>query len=250
MKVIPNTFYQAYDTGNENLVMGTTLRCNEFDVALHTAENEIETIQALKSRKMLSDQNCFNFLATLNQIHSEKIVRITEEIIKKGEIECAKIDGDALYTDLKGILLGISTADCVPVIIYDIHGKAIGAAHAGWKGAKARIHLKLAHKMADDFNLIPGDMRFIIGPHIRQCCYEVKEDTASHFNPMIIDQRVYSLYMSLEKAIINDLMEFGIHHEQIVSSNQCTYCDTQTPLYSYRRGHKKGRLLSFIGKLS
>ena len=70
-----------------------------------------------------------NKLILMHQTHSNKVVEIKKNNYKK------KINADAMITKMKGVALGVVTADCVPVILYDVKNEIIGCIHAGWKGA-------------------------------------------------------------------------------------------------------------------
>lgn len=115
-------------------------------------------------------------LVTLRQIHSDLIHRISE--IPKNR---ATLAGDGLVTDVPGILLGILTADCLPVILIDPKRRAVGVFHAGWRGTAKRIVEKGVGEMHRWFGSEPGDLKAAIGPGIRGCCYEVGQEVRSAF---------------------------------------------------------------------
>ena len=114
-----------------------------------------------------------NNLILLNQIHSN-IVHKVDKIPKK------KLKGDSLITNKKGIALGILTADCAPVFIYDPFNNLIGALHAGWKGAYKKIISTTLRKFklsGSNFK----DLIVVIGPCIGKENYEVKNDFLNKF---------------------------------------------------------------------
>ena len=112
-------------------------------------------------------------LILLNQIHSN-IVHKINKIPKK------KLKGDSLITNKKGIALGILTADCAPVFIYDPVNNLISALHAGWKGAYKKIISKTLKKFKSK-EVILNDLIAVIGPCIGKNNYEVKKDFLNKF---------------------------------------------------------------------
>jgi len=112
----------------------------------------------------------------LRQIHSDLIHRVSE--VPKDN---ALLAGDGMVTDVPGILLGILTADCLPVILVDAKRRAVGVFHAGWRGTVKRVVEKGVGEMHRWFGTDPGDLKAAIGPGIRGCCYEVGPEVRSAF---------------------------------------------------------------------
>ena len=114
-----------------------------------------------------------NNLILLNQQHSNKVHLINKNPKKK-------LKGDSLITNKKNIALGILTADCAPVFIYDTKNKFISAIHAGWKGAYKKIVTKTINKLkvkgSKTNNLIA-----VIGPCISKRSYEINNDFFKDF---------------------------------------------------------------------
>ena len=79
------------------------------------------------------------------------------------------------------MLLGIKTADCVPVLVADVKRRVVGAFHAGWRGTVARIVEKGVGEMRRQFGSVPRDLRAAIGPSIRRCCYQVGPEVRAEF---------------------------------------------------------------------
>src|SRR5580658_8570156 len=111
-------------------------------------------------------------ITTLKQIHSN--------IVLSGEGECSR-EGDALISDRPGIIIGIRTADCVPVLLADPPNRGIAAVHAGWRGTAAQIVRETVAATAAKWQTRPQDLRAAIGPSIGSCCYEVGPEVARHF---------------------------------------------------------------------
>ena len=116
-------------------------------------------------------------LVTAQQVHGERIHRVTGEDAGKGaeNHDIAIADTDALITDVPGMSLMLFFADCVPVLIFDPVRRAIGVSHAGWKGTVSKIAQKTVLAMKDNFGCLPQDCLVAIGPSIGPCCYEVDE---------------------------------------------------------------------------
>ena len=111
-----------------------------------------------------------------SQIHSSIVNKIDEHNIGQ------RIDGDALITNVKEVPLLILTADCVPVVIIDPKNRAIGVAHAGWRGTYDQISKNTIEEMVKNYNTNPQDLICVIGPSIGPCCYEVSKELVEKFN--------------------------------------------------------------------
>ena len=176
----------------------------------------------------------------LNQIHSDLIYNYD------GEVH----DGDALITDKRNIALGVFTADCVPILLYDKIKGVIAVVHSGWKGTLLDICGKTIDKMRQEHGVVSENLIAYIGPHNKGCCYEVGEDVADKFrkNPSYEKLSIINNgKLDLEKCIISVLIKKGLPETNINTLNICTYCNKEEKLYSYRRNKQtKGRLLSFI----
>ncbi|KOA20502.1 laccase domain protein YfiH [Clostridium homopropionicum DSM 5847] len=194
----------------------------------------IENINKLKEWFELKD------VGYLKQIHSD-IVHIYD-----GKI----IQGDAIMTNKRGVAVGVFTADCVPIIIYDKVNKAVSAIHSGWKGTLGCIVLKSIEEMKKTYESKLKDLSIYIGPHNMGCCYEVGVDLIEKFlesNEFSKEKIIYKRNLSLQNCIINQLNSIGIGLNQINLVNKCTSCNNEFELYSYRKSsNKEGRMFSFI----
>src|SRR3712207_9545829 len=92
-----------------------------------------------------------------------------------------KYDGDALITNKRRIAIGVFTADCVPVLIYDKKNLVVAAIHSGWKGTLNCIVSKTIDTMINRYNSNIKDLEIYIGPHNMMCCYEVSEELIHTF---------------------------------------------------------------------
>jgi len=182
----------------------------------------------------------------LKQIHSDKILKYTcnGKNIKDEE-------GDAIITNEKNVIIGVFTADCVPVILIDEEKEVIAAIHSGWKGTFESITLKTIEKMKSEFNINEVDIKAYIGPHIKKCCYEVSEELKLKFiekkTTMSEEELFNKNNLDLEACIISDLKKAGVKDYNINSLNLCTYCSDDIKLHSYRKSQGSyGRMFSSI----
>ena len=171
-------------------------------------------------------------MASLKQIHSP-IVLIADSQGCIGE-------GDALVTADPGVTVSIRTADCLPVLLVDMHHRVVAAAHAGWRGTVSRVVPKTLERMSKDFGSQPKDMLVAIGPGIGKCCYEVGEEVAREFG---LTGRG-KIDLAAENA--RQLVAEGVSAEAISCAGLCTFCDTR--FHSWRRDRERaGRMISYIG---
>jgi len=174
-------------------------------------------------------------LAIPGQIHSSDI-----SIVKKSGGFYPKCDG--LITNKKNVCLSLQTADCVPLFLYAEDKKVIGLVHAGWRGAEKGIAESAVKIMISDFDAKTENIFAYIGPCIRQCCYEIKEDVASYFPNYYINNN----YLDLPGFIMDKLFEIGIRKENVEDSGLCTACHSDL-FFSYRKSKSHtGRMLSLI----
>ena len=164
---------------------------------------------------------------------------------------------DALATNLKGVLLGVKTADCVPVIIGDAKNGACAAVHAGWRGTLSEIVKRALTRMREEFGTEARDVRAALGPAALGCCYEVGSDVVEPFRAKFKDAD--SLFtptheghalVDLHEANRRQLVASGVAAERVHALPLCTMCRPDL-FFSYRQDRKlygrTGRLLSVIG---
>jgi len=165
---------------------------------------------------------------------------------------------DALTTRESGVLLGIKTADCVPVLLGDARTGACAAVHAGWRGTLAGIVTRALKRMREEFGTDPSDVRAGIGPAARACCYEVGPEVVEAFRakfPQSVEwfapTREEHALADIQRANFAQLVEAGVSAERVHVLPLCTMCRTDL-FFSYRREKKfharTGRLLSVIGR--
>lgn len=206
-------------------------------LAITTNEVDAKNIEDLKSAFSNNEFSLSNITSNI-QIHSDIVNTITNADIRKHK------EGDALITNLKNIPLLIFTADCVPVAIIDKKQKAIGLAHAGWKGTYKEIVKNTIEKMKENYKSSEEDLICIIGPSIGECCYEVSEDLYIKFKNKFNNTKynLYNLkhnkyYLNLQNINKHILESSNIKSENIIMLDICTNCNSDK-FHSYRAHNK------------
>ncbi|HEX9222050.1 MAG TPA: peptidoglycan editing factor PgeF [Candidatus Acidoferrales bacterium] len=207
-------------------------------------------------------------LVTLQQIHSDVV-----HLFDAAPTESCR--GDASATNRPGLLLGVQTADCVPILLVDPKRRAVAAVHAGWRGTLQRIVAKTIGKMQMQFKTRPAELLAAIGPSIGGCCYEVGTEVATQFQSQFAEAPEWfdefrtgdepnpiqwlnmrppghqpppkNVLLDLRKANRAQLLAAGLRAPNIFVSDLCNACRRDL-LFSYRKeGSQSGRLLSVIG---
>jgi purine-nucleoside/S-methyl-5'-thioadenosine phosphorylase / adenosine deaminase len=236
----------------------------EWDERESVATNRAKFMTAVDAQKMP--------LVTLRQFHSD--------VIYVAAAPCDEAPkADALITSTAGLLLGVQTADCVPVLLADTRARVVAAIHAGWRGTLTRIVVKTLGQMTMQFGTRPSDVVAALGPAIGGCCYEVGPDVAQAFASQFpaasewfdgpFEQLAHGeeplwlpwltmmppghvpppprVRLDLRASNRWQLIDAGVPEAQIAVSDLCTACRPDL-LFSYRReGAKTGRLMAVIG---
>jgi YfiH family protein len=251
----------------------------DWDERARVVENRAAFAAALSARKMP--------LATLRQFHSDVIRVATASALNELKDGAPQNDAlkagapraDALVTQTKGLLLGVQTADCVPILLADTRQRVVAAIHAGWRGTLSRIAVKALGRMRMEFGSRPRDVVVALGPAIGRCCYDVGPEVAQAFLtqfPVAADwfdgpfeQFAHGeeplwlpwltmmppghvpppprVQLDLRASNRWQLIDAGVPEKQIDVSDLCTACRTDL-LFSYRRERAKtGRMMAAIG---
>jgi len=181
----------------------------------------------------------------LHQIHSSDGINISskEYVEQLGTFEKT---GDFLVTNVPQVGLGVLTADCLPIVMYDEQTPAFTVVHAGWRGSVAGISIKALEMMQQHYGSRMAAVRIFFGPSAQSCCYEISEDFISNVAPFSyacrsVEQRGKKLFFNLPFFNQMLLLHEGIKPEQIHHTyNICTMCNAS--FYSHRRqGNMAGR---------
>ena len=156
-------------------------------------------------------------------------------------------EADASVAEQPGMLLGIETADCLPVLLVDPGRRAVAAAHAGWRGTAAGV-ARAAVDALRAGGSDPADLRAALGPGIGPCCYEVGEELRAVFPPEVFRDGLRGRpHLDVRAANRRQLEEAGLRPDHIHSLDECTYCHPER-YHSYRRdGKSAGRMVNFVG---
>ena len=199
-------------------------------------------------------------LVTVRQVHGVGVqgVRDGEEVFA-GRLETstgrAVLEGDGLMTGLAGVLLGIQTADCVPVLVVDVKRRVVAAFHAGWRGTVAGIVEQGVEAMGREYGSRGEDLVAAVGPSIGACCYEVGEEVRGEFGRSFgyAEELFAGDKLDLWEANRRQLVAAGVAAEKITVVGECTGCarnvkDGRRRYFSHRMEHGvTGRMLSLVG---
>jgi len=143
---------------------------------------------------------------------------------------------DGLLTNDKDVVLSVTIADCLPIFIFDPAKKAIGLMHAGWRGLAKGIGAQIILRMKEEFNSRPENLDIYLGPHLKSCHFEIKEDLRKIFKdyPEAIRRNEEKYFLDMEKVLVKQLKTSGGLENNIESSPECTYCQA-SKYFSYRR---------------
>lgn len=225
--------------------------------ALNLSGHDIDTPEnvAENRRRFLRAFDGDFQIATVWQIHSDKIKVIKNE----SNTEETNEQFDALTSNLQNLLIGVKTADCVPVLIGDAKTMAFAAIHAGWRGTAQSIVPKAINAMKENFGTNAEDLTVAIGAAALSCCYEIGQDVIDAFREKFPNnyEHLFSTtrdghaLVDLHQANREQLLNAGVAPENIYIAPLCTM--ERTDLFFSYRVEKKlygktGRLLSVIGR--
>lgn len=240
--------------GGESVLGGhrvLNLGFTEWDKRENVAANRAKFAAGVSAREMP--------LFALRQFHSDVI-----HVANAPSQEAPR--ADAVTTRAAGLLLGVQTADCVPILLADTRHRVVAAIHAGWRGTLARITAKTVGRMRMEFGTRPRDVVAAIGPSIGRCCYEVGSEVARSYAAQFpnaadwfdgpFDQLAYGedplwlpwltmmppghvppaprVQLDLRACNRWQLIDAGVPESQIDVSDLCTACRTDL-FFSYRR---------------
>jgi YfiH family protein len=180
-------------------------------------------------------------LRLLRQVHGTHVCHAPWEGTPEGDVGMATQPGE---------LLGIETADCLPVLIIDPARRAVAAAHAGWRGTAAGVTARAVEAIVAQGSR-PGDLLAALGPSIGVCCYEVGPDVQEAFGPA--GARFFETgprgraHLDVRAANRAQLLAGGLRDDAIHDIPDCTY-HLPDRYFSYRRdGRGAGRMISYVG---
>jgi YfiH family protein len=188
-----------------------------------------------------------------HQVHGTGITQIGRTFfLLSEEARQAALEGiDALMTNLPGVCIGVSTADCIPIIIYDAEHHAASVIHSGWRGTVANIVEAAVASMQRAYHSHPEALRAVIGPGISLDSFEVGDEVYEQFSeagyPMEqIARRYEKWHIDLWQCCRLQLEGVGLKPENIEVSGICTYDRCDDYFSAGRLGIESGRILTAI----
>ena len=225
---------------------------SEFNVNLYCgddAEAIAENRKALcKLLKISGDR-----LVMPHQVHATSIAQIGRTFFRlSDEVRRQVLEGvDALMTNLPGVCIGVSTADCIPIILYDPEHRAASVVHSGWRGTVADIAGVAVTSMQMAYHSRPEVLKAVIGPGISLANFEVGDEVYEQFAaagyPMAQIARKYEKWhIDLWTCCRLQLKEVGLKGENIQTSGICTYDHCDDYFSARRLGVDSGRILTAV----
>lgn len=188
-----------------------------------------------------------------HQTHQTEVRRIGKEFLSLPEaVRKMVVEGvDALVTDLEGICIGVSTADCIPVVLYDEEHHATASIHAGWRGTMARITSKAVAAMSLNFHTSPGKLRAVIGPGISLDSFEVGQEVYDAFAEAAFDMDKVAKFggkWHIDLPLCNKQMlcQAGIKEDNIHMVDICTMKNSDDFFSARALGTDSGRIFTGI----
>jgi polyphenol oxidase len=189
----------------------STRRAERNDFTLGPVSSPNPIIQINRARFLAAIGAAGWPILKLRQVHSG-VVRDMDDTSAAGEA----VEGDAAVTSIRGALLGVQTADCVPILIVDRDATCVAAVHAGWRGTGHRIVEKAVGRLVEKYGVKPINLLATIGPHIGVCCYEVGEEVFTAIQDAAAFERKPEWnkpHLNLGVANRNQLLKAGLPAE-------------------------------------
>lgn len=189
-------------------------------------------------------------LVQMEQIHQGQVRQVGKG--EKGKV-MAGIDG--MVTDQKRVILGIKTADCLPILFYEPESKIIGVAHAGWKGILCQVVENVVKAMVK-LGARPEKILAGIGPHIGGCCYTVLPERATTFTRKFgeLEGMVYrergKLHLDLAIPTLFQLENLGLKKDNLEILLTCTSCQNKEFFSSRKEKETTQRMLGVISLIN
>ena len=191
-------------------------------------------------------------MVVVNYEHGGTVLKVTEQDKGRGFEKTPLPFCDALVTNVQGLVLVTSHADCGTFFLYDPIKKAVGLAHAGWKGTLCRIGARAVELMEREFGSDPADLLVSTGPSICKNCFEVDLELAERFaaefqtNALFTHGRPGKAQLDLEMAAAIQVLEAGVKPENLTLMNACTY-ELEEHFFSHRRDKgETGSMAAYI----
>lgn len=188
-----------------------------------------------------------------HQTHGTEVMQIGADFLSlSATVKGMILEGvDALITDVKDVCIGVSTADCIPILIYDYAHHVAAVVHAGWRGTAKRIACKAVKMMEVSFGSRPEDLTAVIGPGISIDAFEVGDEVyaefeAAGFNMADISRKEDKWHIDLPECNRRQLAAMGLKENNINVSGVCTYNNSNDYFSARKLGTESGRIFTGI----
>ncbi|MBO4822085.1 MAG: peptidoglycan editing factor PgeF [Prevotella sp.] len=188
-----------------------------------------------------------------HQVHGVEVREVDEAFLALDKHQRAEeLEGvDAVMTRMTGVCIGVSTADCIPVLLYDMEHRAVCAIHSGWRGTVKRIVTKAVQAMEAGFGTRPAMLKAVIGPGISLEHFEVGNEVYDAFRIAGFDMEAVARsygkwHIDLWEANRLLLVECGVCPDNIQTAGVCTYAHADQFFSARRLGIDSGRIFSGI----
>lgn len=212
------------------------------DTAENVHENRLLWVDAVTGSREIP-------LVTVRQVHSNRTIVAAQAHASSSQIQ----EADGIFTSERGLMVGIQTADCVPVLVADPENRAVAAFHAGWRGTVDRIVELGIAQMRRELGSDPAELVAAIGPCIGACCYTVGDEVREKFYAGfsyagdLLAASGEDLRLNLVEANRRQLLDAGLPARSISVVGGCTSCQPEL-FYSHRAsGGHAGRMMAVIG---
>lgn len=184
----------------------------------------------------------------VRQTHSAEVIAVDETMCGMG-LYAPRISGvDGMVTDRQGVALVTSHADCAAIYLYDPVRRAIGLAHAGWRGTVAEIAGNTVRRMTEAFGTKPEDLYAVVGPCISQQYFACDHDVIEAIEQMTVPKEAFWYYdeeegkyhVSLKALNRAVLQAAGVSAERIAVEDACTYAREDLYFSHRRQGLARG----------
>jgi YfiH family protein len=227
-----------------------------LNVGMHVGDCR-QAVQENRGRVLRALNVSSRQLVEAEQVHGARVFVVTERWLREHADErCVAAGADALVTSVEDALLSLYFADCVPVFLAERSGRAIGLAHAGWRGTAKGVAAETVRAMCVCLGLEPADLRAVIGPSVGPCCYEVGDDVMEAVVPSLpldADTRETARradvpgkwLLDLAAANAAQLRHAGVRSGAVERDGRCTSCATNTFFSVRADGRVTGRCGAF-----
>ncbi|MCC8072319.1 MAG: peptidoglycan editing factor PgeF [Bacteroidales bacterium] len=211
-----------------------------FNVCHYVGDRE-EHVSECRRALALHLRVALDHIIIPRQVHSARVAVITSLPVDTEMLE--EVDG--VVTNLRGLVIGVSTADCLALLLVDTRAGVVGAIHAGWRGALAGV-IANGVKAMETLGADPSRIRVAMGPSICKDCFEVGEEVAVQFPAEVVDRSYPKPHIDLALFACRQLENLGIPPSNIQGPPSCTRCHPRRHFSARALGIASGRQFTFV----